>query len=507
MEESRTLLSIKNFLTGFLQKLVSLLLIFVCRRFFIVYIGIDYLGINSLFVNILSILSMADFGFGISMAYSFYKPIAENDKSKISALITFYGKIYNIIALTILVVGLGLIPFLKFLINLEHEIPNLYIYYIVFLLQTVISYLFVYKGTLLNANQKSYIINGIYTIINVIKTIIQIVSIILFKKYIVFILIQLFANLLQNLIISYKANKLFPYIKEKRILDKESKIQIRNNISSIFIYKVSSVFMNSIDSILISKLVSTTVLGIYSNYLEILNGLFTFLNIIFSSVTASIGNLVVTESEDKQIIIFKTMQMLSYFFSTFVIICFITTVQDFITIWIGNSFLLNYSIVICVSINFYFSICSMPLWSYREACGIYMKTKYIMLLCAIINLCLSIFLGIKFGLSGIIIASVIARLLTYLWYEPKILYNIVFKESPIKYYLGFARNIIITVICCVVTYVFYSNIFVTESSIINFIIKNLINFIFILILFFILYHKTNEFKYLINTFKRIFRRF
>ena len=163
MTESRTIQTLKNVFSGLFQKTLSLFLIFISRKYFIKYIGIEFLGINSLFSNILSLLSMADLGFGVAMAYSFYKPISENDETKITALICFYKKVYSIIAIVILLIGLLILPFLNFFINISQSIPNLKLYYIIFLLQTVVSYLFVYKGTLLNSHQKSYVVNLIIT--------------------------------------------------------------------------------------------------------------------------------------------------------------------------------------------------------------------------------------------------------------------------------------------------------------------------------------------------------
>ena len=181
MNQKRTTATIKNIFTGFIQKLITLVCVFISRKLFIQYIGIDYLGINSLFANILSVLSMADLGFGVAIAYSLYKPLAEKDYETIRGLIKYYRKIYNIIAGAIFSIGLLLIPFLDYLVNLESDIPNLTLYYVIFLAQTSVSYLFVYKAALLNADQKSYIINNLFAATSIVTTALQILAIVIYK--------------------------------------------------------------------------------------------------------------------------------------------------------------------------------------------------------------------------------------------------------------------------------------------------------------------------------------
>ena len=492
----------KNFLTGMFQKVLALVCTFISRKIFIIYIGIEYLGINSLFANILSMLSLADLGFGVAMSYSFYKPLSEHDEERVGLLISFYKRVYNVIALLILSVGMALMPFLRFFVNLESDIPYLHLYYFVFLLQTVFSYLFVYKATLLNADQKSYVINRISSAANFLKTVAQIISIVIFKKYIVFILIQVVSILIQNAAVSFKADKFFPYIRKSygKKIDGKLKKEISENMGSMFLYKLSSVMMNSIDSILISKLIGTVILGMYSNYLEVINGLFLFLNILFSSVTASVGNIVARNENEKSLLVFKTLQMLSFYFSSLIITCLVLSYQHFITLWLGAEYLLDTKVVYAACLNFYLSICVMPLWSYREACGIYVRTKYIMLIAAALNLILSVALGMAIGLSGIILASVISRCATYIWFEPKVLFSTVFKRSSKSYFLAFLLNFLFLIL--IVLFVSQLQRLQFSVSWLTFILENSVACILISLLYLLFFHKRDEFLYLKSIFLR-----
>lgn len=454
-ENSRTRNSSKNVISGILNKLILLFLSFVSRKIFIEFIGIQYLGINGLFSNVLQLLSLADLGFGVAMAYSYYKPLAEKDEVRLAGLTTFYKDIYNGIAIAVAVIGVALIPFLKYIVNMDQDIPHLYLIYIISLGNTVISYLFVYKSSIINADQKSYLINKISIYINVAKLILQCAGMMIFKNYFAYIIIEVIATIANNLVVSYTANKIYPYIRKKEILEKEEKKDIVLNIKSVFIYKVSAAIMGGTDSIIMSKIVGTIVVGYYSNYLTITNQLVAFVQIIFSSLTASVGNLLTENKESKNYEVFKIMQMLSHYISAAVATCILVLIQDFISLWLGTQYLMSGRMVWAIAINLYFTVAMQPIWSYREASGLYKKTKYVMLVTAILNIVLSIGLGIYFGAEGIIIATVLSRLMTYFWYEPMLIYKTYFKANVLSYYMDFGISVIIIIISYVlIQYIF-----------------------------------------------------
>ncbi len=308
MKSGRTQNAISNISMNFLNQIIGIILSFISRSIFIRVLGVDLLGINGLFSDLLNLLSMADLGFTTAMSYSFYKPIAENDTIKISSLIGFYKKIYRIIAFTITVIGILIMPFLRFIVNTDKEIPLLNLYYLFSLAGVVISYLFVYKTAILVASQKNYVIARITMIINTIKTIIQIVTLIVFKNYILYLTINLLSNFITNYLASKKAIILYPYINDKSNLNLEEKRNIFINLKSIFLYKISSLLLNATDNTLISIIVGTAAVGYYSNYLMLSTQLTSFMQIIFSSLTASIGNLILKEKSDRRYEVFKITQ-------------------------------------------------------------------------------------------------------------------------------------------------------------------------------------------------------
>ena len=271
MSEGRTLRSVKNIYWGYLNTVINLILNFVNRTVFIRILGIEYLGINGLFSNILAMLSLADLGFSTAMAYSYYKPIAEDDKEKIAALNSFYRRIYYYIAAAIAVVGISLVPFLDRIVNLDRQIDHLEIYYVLTLAGTVSSYLLVYKSVLIAAYQKNYIVLKYNTLVKLFVTACQIIFMVITKNYVVYLCVVVLGNFINNIRISMTADKMFPFIKSGAALNKEEQHKISQNIKSVFIYKVSSVLINGTDNILISALVGTIWVGYYSNYLIITN--------------------------------------------------------------------------------------------------------------------------------------------------------------------------------------------------------------------------------------------
>ncbi|HAT4072070.1 lipopolysaccharide biosynthesis protein [Clostridium perfringens] len=502
MKSGRTQNAISNISMNFLNQIIGIILSFISRSIFIRVLGVDLLGINGLFSDLLNLLSMADLGFTTAMSYSFYKPIAENDTIKISSLIGFYKKIYRIIAFTITVIGILIMPFLRFIVNTDKEIPLLNLYYLFSLAGVVISYLFVYKTAILVASQKNYVIARITMIINTIKTIIQIVTLIVFKNYILYLTINLLSNFITNYLASKKAIILYPYINDKSNLNLEEKRNIFINLKSIFLYKISSLLLNATDNTLISIIVGTAAVGYYSNYLMLSTQLTSFMQIIFSSLTASIGNLILKEKSDRRYEVFKITQSISFIICGIIITGFIVTVNDLIRIWLGSEFLLENSIVIAIAINMYLACVLQPLWTYREASGLYIKTKYIMLVAAIINLILSLVLGNVVGLVGILLASAIARLSTYFWYEPVLLFKDYFNKSVKNYYIPISFNMFAI---CFINFIFikiFSNfkVFSVGTLILKIILCGLIS----TIIFISIYYNSDGIKLIRNRFKKKF---
>jgi O-antigen/teichoic acid export membrane protein len=501
MEDSRTKKSFKNIIMGFSYQFVTLIFGFISRTVFINTLGVDLLGVNGLFMDVLILLSIADLGLNTAMVYSLYKPIAEQDTVKVSALIHFYKKIYKIIAIAVTVIGICILPFLDFIVNTDQEIPLLKVYYLFSLASVVISYLFVYKTSIIIADQKNYLVTRISLVTSFISTIIQIISLIIFKNYIVYLIINLIFNFLNNYIASRKATQLYPYLQQKQELEEQDKKDIFTNIKSIFLYKVSGLLLNATDNILISILIGTTVVGYYSNYLMVTNRIVAIIQIFFGALTASIGNIIVKETSEKRYEVFNATQSVSFIICGIIVTSFSVLINDLIQVWIGKEFMFDNKFVLVISLNMYLACVLQPLWTYREATGLYVKTKYVMLVAAVVNLILSVILGQVLGVSGILLASAISRLTTYFWYEPLLLFKNYFSKPVWRYFISIIINVVITGGAIVSFNKVLAGIVVTSWALL--IVKGVICGIGTSVIFLLLYSRTEGFKIIIKKFKLI----
>jgi len=507
MGDNRVKKSAQNMVTGFMYHAITLILSFVSRTVFIYALGEEYLGLNGIFTDVLSLLSMADLGFGTAMAYTFYKPLAEKNEKQIASLIAFYKKVYNIIAVAVLVLGLACIPFLDLIVNTEKDIPNLEIYYLFSLAGIVISYMFVYKTTLLTADQKDYKVVRIRIVTSIAKTLLQIVVLLIAKNYILYLAIGFVVQLTNNIIASRKAEKEYPYIKDKSLVgqvDKSITANVFANMKSVFIYKFSGTLFSATDNIIISVVVSTAMVGVYSNYLMVSSKLLLIEQIVFSALTASIGNVIVKESAKKRYEVFSALQSASFIFCGIITSVFALMANDLVKVWLGSSFLLDDITIVAIMLNTYFSCVLQPLWSYRDATGLYMKTKYVMLIGAILNIVLSFVLGNIMGIAGVIFASAIARLSTYFWYEPKLLFKEYFERGAGKYYISLLVNLLVVITTVALLGFVTQGIEVTGWG--SLIIKGVIIGAVCSVIFMVAYSRTEGFKVIFNKAMQIVKR-
>ena len=499
--ESRTINASKNITFALIKEIVTLALAFISRKLFIQYIGVEYLGINGLFANILTLLSLADLGLGTAMNVSLYKPIAENDTDKIAGLLGYYKKLYYFIAAGVFAVGIGLLPFLPYLVNLNSDIPYLRVYYVCYVLQNVVSYLFVYKSAIIRADQKTYLVNKVDIITNFACVLLQILSIITLHSYLVFLLISIAGGVVHNIALSVIANKRYRFITKKVTLHQDERKGIFSNVSSMFLYKISWTLLNGTDNILMSVLFGTIYVGIYSNYYALTSTIESFIALVFSALTASIGNLVATANEDRRFETFKTIQLVSFWSCAYISVGLFFLMQDFIQLIFGKELLLDKLTVFAIVLNTFFSISMRPVWTFREGTGMYRKIRYIMLCTAALNLVLSVILGKWIGISGIILATSLSKLSTYFWYEPSILFRDFFHQKPWQYYGPFLQNTLLILFCGAICAVAVS--LIKTVSILNWLLKAVICTVVVNGIYLIRYRKTREFSDLLFRVKMV----
>lgn len=493
--KSRTINSAKNIAITIICQLVNLVLGFVVRTYFIKLLGADYLGINGVFGNILSVLSMADLGIGAAISFALYKPIAEGDIEQIKAYMNFFKKTYRVIAILVFGIGCLCIPFLGVLVNLPSDVANLTVIYLLLLSNTAVTYLCAYKQTLLIADQRNYVNKLIATFGIVLANILEILILYITHSYIGYLIMQLASTIIVNICTSIVADKYYPFLrKNHNKLEKVKKKNLFKGIKAMVIYRVAGVVLNATDNILISVLISTTVVGLYSNYTMLCGCVSGVAALIFEAIKGSVGSLIAEKDIRNAKKNFDAIGLFNFWIYAFATICLLGLLNDFITLWLGKEYILSNWIVLATVLNIYIPGIMIVVGNFRDTTGLYVKTRYVYVFAAAINLVVSIILGKLMGVVGIIFASSIARILTSVAYEPFVLFKYYFKKRPMEYYMMQFRYLIIMIATFITTH--YLAKLVPTSTWIYFILKASIYVIVPNIIFYMLFRKSNEFSVL-----------
>ncbi len=505
----RTLNSLKNIIGNFANILLLNLLRFVSRIIFVKILDEVYLGVNGLLSNVLGILALAELGIGTAISYSLYKPLAENDTEECKKLMKFYRLAYRIIALVVLVLGLVLLPFLPWFIKDTSGIENLNIIYLIFLANMVISYLFSYKRTLITADQKNYKITPFLLLSNIIMTVGQIVILLIFKDYIMYLLVQTVCIVLENILVNRYITKSYPYLKEINTagaLKKNDLKEIKTNIKALMFHKVGNYVLTATDNIVISKFIGIVTVGIYSNYVMIHSAVSSFIYVFVSNVTSSFGNLIAEGDKEKRFKVFTEMDFITFCLYGVSALCLLFTFNPFIEFVFGSKFVLPFIVVLLIMINYYLVGVNQTPIIVQSAAGVYKYDKYVPLIEAALNLALSIILVQFMGLLGILLGTLISYLLPLI-IKPFVVFKHVLYKDIKLYYKSFCKQLFTLVCAGGLVYFILSFIHVSTfiQIIINFIISLVIPTLFIIVV----YRKSEEFNsakgrivYLFNKIKK-----
>ena len=493
--KSRTENSIRNLIFAMIGQGLGILISFVSRLIFVRILSSEYLGLSGLFTNILTILSLTELGFVTAMSYQLYKPISIDDKEKIKSLIKFYKRIYLSISFIIFVLGLITLPFYTYLMNEVPNIPNLDLIYMLFVINTSATYLFSHKRLLIIGDQKRYVATiyrySFYFILNVI----QIIILLLTKNYILFLIVQILMTLLENICLNRKANKMYPYLKEKNVseLSKNDYSQIIKNVKAMFFHKFGGVVLNSTDNIVISKVLGLIKVGIYSNYILIITALKNVITQIFSSIIASIGNLQVNSDRKKMTDVFLKTFFADYFIHAISTICLVCLLNPFIYNWLGKKYLLDTLSVVMISINYYLFGMRRTCMSFREATGNYKSDKYSPIIEAAINIVSSIVLANYYGLAGVVMGTIVSCLATNFWWEPLVIIRKSLDITLVDYYKYYFKYTIQGLL--IGALVVFLNSFIPYSDIYSLIVKFACVFFLTLLIFVLVYRKNKYYLF------------
>lgn len=497
--------ALRNMSFGVLYRLLQTVVPFFMRTVLIYCLGIEYVGLNSLFTSVLQILNFAELGISSAMNFAMYKPIAENDRKKINGLLRLYKTYYFYIGLVILVVGVILVPFLPYLVN--KDLPsdvNLYVLYAVYLAPNVLSYwMYSYRCSLLEAHQRNDIISKIGLVLDCIRFFLQFVVLLVFKNYYAYIGLQLGFQIIYQFVVYYYVKKIYPNYEPEGELSEEDKDVIKQRVKDIVTAKLGSVIMNSSDTVVISAFLGLSILAIYQNYFYLISAVISFIGMGMSGAMASIGNSIVMESEEKIFHDFKNMTFILSWVVCVCTCCFLCLFQPFMKIWMGENLMLEFSVVILLCVYFYLHEYNQLFNVYKDAAGLWHEDKLRPLITSLTNLGLNLIMVQYIGLYGVILSTVLSMLVVGM---PWLLHNVftcLFKTNMKSFLTRLFAYTAITIGCCAVTYLLCG--YVNIHPIVDLAVKCLIAMIVPCGVYFLLFFKTEEFARTMQIVKKLLK--
>ena len=505
MKSERKKSSFKNMITAVSSNVLTIIVGLVAQAIFIKILGSEYLGLNGLFSNVISMLGIVELGMGSAIIYNMYKPIAEENHEKIKSLMQFYKKSYRIITLIISIIGIMIIPFIKYIVDIESVTVgiNVYLVYILFLLETICSYILSYKRSMLYADQKEYITNIIHMGYTILVNTMQLTFLYFTHDYYLYLIIKVMMRLVENIVISSYVNRRYSYLLDNNVtkLDSKTEKDIFQKIKALFFHKIGTFIVSGTDNIIISKYLGLVTVGLYSNYYMIINAVQTVINHIIQATRASVGNLLVTESKTKQFDIFNKIRFVNFWISCFSSICIFVIMDSFITIWIGYKFVLPTKVLLVLVINFFIVSSRSTYGAFKEAAGIFYEDRFVPIIESLLNIVLSIIFVKKFGLMGVFMGTIASGLVLWCYSYPKYVYNKLFGRKISDYIKETIYYFIIFILIAGFTYslailISFDNVYLQFIS--NVLIALIVPNVIMLLLF----SKDENFKYFINMIKR-----
>ena len=453
--KSRTQNTIYNFVTSIGGQILTILVQFAVRTVFIRTLGKSYLGINGLFSNILTMLSLAELGVGSAILFKLYDPLAKGDHHRITLLMRLYKNIYRVIGLVIFTVGVALIPLLPVLIRDYANLAKLHIsaeiVFILYLIKSVSSYLFfAYKSAIIKADQKQYLINITSYLFTIILGILQIVSLLLTRNFHVYILIDVAIIILQNIVIARFADQLYPYINDKTD-DAISKQEIKGlfkDCAAIMLYNINSVVVKATDNIVLSMFLGLGAVGLYSNYYIFYTSIRSVFTKIFNSVSHSIGNLHAADQPEHEYEVFESVILISAILGGVAFAGIFAVADEFVETWIGKEWVIAQPLAFLMGLELYTTAFRMSISKFRSSMGLFQQAKYRPVAGMLINIVVSVALVNVWGICGVLVGTIASDWLTFMWYDPLILHKYGFKNgaSVKRYYGKFLKYVLVVLL-------------------------------------------------------------
>lgn len=504
MRIERTKNTLRNIAFGSLNRIINIVLPFISRTVILYVMGTQYLGLSSLFSSVLSFLSLTELGVGAAMIYSMYKPIAENDTLAICALLNLYKKLYRLIGCIVLAIGVVLLPFLKLLVT--EELPsdlNLYSLYLIYLSNSVLSYwLFAYKNALLQAYQRNDINSKIASVITPLSYVVMLLCLYYTKNYYAYVIWLPVFTILTNVLRMIVVNRSFPKLIPHGEVSSELKKSILKKTTALIGTKLNTVVLNAADNLVMSAFLGLTAIAVYGNYYYIMSSIIGFLGIVYSSMTAGLGNSLQTESLETNYKNFEKFSFINSWLVGWCAVCLVCLYQPFMRLWVGEKLMFPFYIVLQISLYFYvYQIRKIPV-VYKDAAGIWWEDRFRPYICMVVNVVLNVVLVQIIGISGVILSTVFSLLISIPW-ENHVIFKYIFHCGSRSYYKKMVFSAISMLLSGCMTYAVCSCV---GNNISGFLLRCVLCLLIPNLIFMFLNFKRNEFKETMEFIHRILKR-
>ena len=504
MSDSRTKNATRNIVYGVIGRIVSLILPFTTRTIVLYLLGTSYLGIGTLFSSILGFLNLAELGLGSAIAYSMYKPVAENNTEMVCAILLYFRRLHRVIGMVILLVGLLMMPFLDNFIKGETPTNiNIYILYSIYLLNSVLSYLWAgYKQSLFASHQRLDISSKVFMIVNVFIHFTQILVLLLSKNFYIFAFVPIAGTLISNITIAVLTKKMYPELYCTGELSNGMKQGIRKNISGLIGTKLNSIVVHSADSIVISAFLGLKLTAQYGNYYFIINSLTGFIVVLFSSLTSSVGNKIALDSMDNNYQLFRKLSFINAWIVGWCSICLVCLYQPFMEMWVGRELMFDFGFAILMALYFYMYQIQKTILIYKDAAGLWYVDRFRPYFSMIINIVGNILLVQMIGIYGVALSSIIAFLISIPWINHVLFKNLFMLQSwknlldTLKYFAITATTTAVTYAICLISV--EGPLGLMQRMLICILVPNLV--------FWLCFRNSEEFRYSALLITRVFRR-
>ncbi|MBQ4278435.1 MAG: oligosaccharide flippase family protein [Rikenellaceae bacterium] len=490
----------KNIAANIVSMLVVMLLTFISRRVFLTHLNITYFGLNSLCVDVLSMLSLAELGIGQAMVYALYKPIAEDNHPVIRTYMKLYRLLYRYVALLVLVIGLGVMLFLPKLVKQEVSMPLVYTVFSLYLLNAVISYLLSYKRSVLYANQKAYRMVLSDTAFKIAAGIGQIVVLIWLKDLVAYVCVTIASTILGNLYVNLMVDRSYPrlrHISKAAGIDKASKKEIIRNVKAMSIHNMANFFVKNADNIVLSYFLTLGIVGMFSNYMFIIVSAGSVIMKIFDSATASIGNMIVENNTRKTREIFHTVFFANFVITVVMISMLCVLMQPFITLWVGRQYLFPDTVVYLMVGYLYLQLMRSGIYCFKTASGIFDQDKIYPVIQSVVNPLLSVAFVYWTGVAGVLIAKIITSFTLMNWSQAYFTYKYTLKSGMGGYFRRMLAYTAATAAVCLLG-IWLCQTWFAEYTLLNILYRALSVFALAVLTVVLLFHRTPEYRQIIQ---------